>query len=148
MPLSPIDILKSKLMQNLDNNVDRNAFKVEWEKITNNLKFFDFSMDGMLNTYLYYKIATNPKNRLDKELWEVFTNENKTSLEIIHEISKFSISYIKILTLEDKYIYCLKYLRHKIYWNSILATAEFSNYSNIEELKKILVAYYYQNWVA
>ncbi|HIP33203.1 MAG TPA: hypothetical protein EYG89_00370 [Bacteroidia bacterium] len=102
----------------------------------------------MLNTYLYYKITTNPKNRLDKELWEVFQKENKTSLEIVKEIGDFSTSYIKVLTLEDKYIYCLRYLRHKIYWNSILATASFSNYPHIEELKIVLVAYYYQNWVA
>jgi len=33
MPLSPIDILKSKLMQKLDNTEDRNAFKIKWEKI-------------------------------------------------------------------------------------------------------------------
>ena len=148
MPLSPIDILKSKLMQKLDNTEDRNAFKIKWEKINNDLKFSDFSIDWMLNTYLYYKITTNPKNRLDKELWEVFQKENKTSLEIVKEIGDFSTSYIKVLTLEDKYIYCLRYLRHKIYWNSILATASFSNYPHIEELKIVLVAYYYQNWVA
>jgi len=45
MPLSPIDILKSKLMQKLDNTEDRNAFKIKWEKINNDLKFSDFSID-------------------------------------------------------------------------------------------------------
>lgn len=147
MPLSPIDILKSKLMQKLDAE-DRTAFKSKWELINSNLKFSNFDIDGMLTTYLYYKIATNPKSRLDKELWGIFESEGKNSLEIIKEIADFSESYIKVLTLEDKHIYCLRYLKHRIYWVSILTTAVFSNYPHIEELKKILVAYYYQNWVA
>jgi len=72
MPLSPIDIYKSRLMRNLDNEEDRNAFKTKWENINDNLRISDLSIDGMLNTYLYYKKSANPKNRLDKELWEVF----------------------------------------------------------------------------
>lgn len=147
MPLSPIDILKSKLMQTLDNE-DRKAFKSKWELVNSNLIFFNFDIDGMLNTYLYYKIATNPESRLDKKLWEVFENEGRSSLEIIKEISDFSECYIKVLTAEDKNVYCLKYLKHKIYWTSILSTAFFSNYNELEDLKKVLVAYYYQNWIA
>lgn len=147
MPLSPIDILKSKLMQKLDKE-DRSAFKAKWETINSNLKFSNFDIDSMLNTYLYYKIATNPKSRLDKELWEIFEKEKNSSLEIIKEIGDFSESYIKILSSEDKYIYCLRYLQHKIYWNSILATALFTKYQYLEDLKKVLVAYYYQNWIA
>jgi hypothetical protein len=102
----------------------------------------------MLNTYLYYKIATNPKNRLDKELINVFDKENKNSLEIINEIDKFSNSYINILNENDKYIFCLRYLRHKIYWHSILTTSSFVEYKDIDTLKELLVAYYYQNWIA
>jgi len=149
MPLSSIDILKSSLMQKLkDSKEDRLAFKSKWEDINSNLKFADLSIDEMLTTYLYYKIATNPKSRLDKELIKIFDKENKNSLEIINEISKFSQSYIEILTANDKYIFCLKYLKHKIYWNSILSTALFTNYRDIESLKELLVAYYYQNWIA
>lgn len=149
MPLSSIDILKSSLMQKLkDSKEDRLAFKVKWEDINSNLKFADLSIDEMLTTYLYYKIATNPKSRLDKELIKIFDKENKNALEIINEIYKFSQSYIKILTANDKHVFCLKYLKHKIYWNSILSTALFINYRDIESLKELLVAYYYQNWIA
>jgi len=148
MPLSAIDILKSSLMQKLDGKEDRRAFKAKWETINTNLKFASFDLDSMLNTYLYYKISTNPKSRLDKELLTVFNKGSKTSLEIIKEISDFSEAYISILTLEDKNLYCLRYLRHKIYWTSILSTAYFSNYSHMNELKELLVAYYYQNWIA
>ena len=148
MPLSSIDILKSSLMQKLDSKEDRNAFKVTWGKISSNLKFADFDLDSMLNTYLYYKISTNPKSRLDKELLSVFSKEENTALEIAKEISDFSQAYIQTLTANDKYLYCLKYLKHRIYWTSILSTALFSGYPDIFKLKQLLVAYYYQNWVA
>lgn len=149
MPLSSIDILKSSLMQELqDDKEDRNTFKTVWGDINSELKFNDFDIENMLTTYLYYKIATNPKSRLDKELITVFKKEKQDSLEIIDEINKFSKAYIKLLTVNDKHIFCLKYLQHKIYWNSILTTAIFTNYKDIEKLKELLVAYYYQNWIA
>ncbi len=148
MPLSSIDILKSSLMLKLDGKEDRNAFNVKWESINSNLKFANFDLDNMLNTYLYYKLSTNPKSRLDKELLSIFKKENKDALEIVKEISDFSEAYIKTLTSDNKYLYCLKYLKHRIYWASILSTAVFTSYPHIEELKKLLVAYYYQNWIA
>jgi uncharacterized protein with ParB-like and HNH nuclease domain len=149
MPLSSIDILKSSLMQELQNSKeDRNTFKTVWGDINSELKFNDFDLESMLTTYLYYKIATNPKSRLDKELLTVFKKEDKDSLEIINEINNFSKAYIELLTINDKYIFCLKYLKHKIYWNSILTTAIFVNYKDIEKIKELLVAYYYQNWIA
>jgi uncharacterized protein with ParB-like and HNH nuclease domain len=149
MPLSSIDILKSSLMQKLqNNNEDRNIFKTVWGEINSELNFNDFNIEDMLTTYLYYKISTNPKSRLDKELLNVFEKEKTNSLEIVNEIKNFSKSYIKLLIINDKHIFCLKYLKHKIYWNSILATAIFTEYEDIEELKALLVAYYYQNWTA
>ncbi|MCT4697542.1 DUF262 domain-containing protein [Tenacibaculum haliotis] len=148
MPLSSIDILKSSLMVRLSSKEDMTAFKSKWENIISNLKFAELDIDSMLNTYLYYKLASNPKNRLDKELLDIFKKEGKDSLEIIKEISDFSDAYIELYSLQNKYIFCLKYLRHKIYWNAIITTALFENYQDIQELTRLLVAYYYQNWVA
>lgn len=148
MPLSSIDILKSSLMVKLSSKEDMTAFKSKWENIISNLKFAELDIDSMLNTYLYYKLASNPKNRLDKELLDIFKKEGKDSLEIIKEIGDFSDAYIELYSLQNKYIFCLKYLKHKIYWNAIITTALFENYQDIEELTRLLVAYYYQNWVA
>ncbi|UAA39080.1 DUF262 domain-containing protein [Paraneptunicella aestuarii] len=148
MPLSSIDILKSSLMQKLHNKEDRNAFKAKWENISSNLQFSDYDIESMLNTYLYFKLAANPKSRLDKELLGIFEQEGKNALEIIKEIDEFSHAYIKSLNEKCKYLYCLKYLRHRIYWSSILSAAHFSNYGELEKLKHYLVAYYYQNWIA
>jgi len=75
MPLSPIDILKSRLMQKLETKEDRNAFNSKWGQINSDLSFSDFDIDSMLNTYLYYKLSTNPKSRLDKELIQIFKKE-------------------------------------------------------------------------
>jgi uncharacterized protein with ParB-like and HNH nuclease domain len=148
MPLSPLDILKSSLMRELSKE-DRRAFVSKWEKINNNLDMFeDLTFESMLNTYLYYKITTNPRKRLDKELLSVFKKESKNALEIINEISNFANAYIEILTLEDKYMYCLRYLKHKIFWQAIMTTAYFVKYKDIEKLKQLLMAYYYQNWIA
>lgn len=149
MPLSSIDILKSSLMQKIHNNKeDRNTFKTVWSDIDTALKFHDFDMENMLTTYLYYKITTNPHSRLDKELDTVFGKEQKDALEIVNEIYNFSQGYIELFTTNDKYVFCLKYLKHKIYWSSVLATALYVQYKDIEKLKELLVAYYYQNWIA
>ena len=149
LPLSPIDILKSSLMQKLnDSKEDRNSFRSEWENVSKKLGYYDFEFEQMLTIYLYYKITSNPKSRLDKELLAVFSNEKKNSLEIVNEISNFANSYIELLTSQDKYINSFKYLRHEMYWKSILTTAIFNNYEKIEELKEILLAYYYQNWIS
>jgi uncharacterized protein with ParB-like and HNH nuclease domain len=139
MPLSSIDILKSSLMVKLSSKEDMNAFKSKWENVISNLKFAELDIDSMLNTYLYYKLASNPKNRLDKELLDIFKKEGKDSLEIIKEISDFSDAYIELYSLQNKYIFCLKYLRHKIYWNAIITTALFENYQDIQELTRLLV---------
>ena len=148
MPLSSTDILKASLMQKLDSDEDRKTFKRSWEDTISRLQFYNYSLDEMLTTYLSYKIAKNPESRIDKELLSVFEKEKITALEIIKEISDFSKAYIDVLNLQNKHLYCLKYLQHKIYWTSILITAKFTNYKEFDILLTYLVSYYYQNWIA
>lgn len=145
MPLSPIDILKSTLMRVLTEE-QRKAFRSKWEDVNSKLKYADLTMDSLLTTYLYYQIATNPKKRVDKELLDVF--RCKESLTIMYDLDKFADAYITASTDNNKYTYCLMYLQHKIYWTSIIATAITEGYPETEKLKSLLVAYYYQNWVA
>ena len=146
-PLTSVDILKSFLMQRL-NKEDRTAFKATWNSMDVQLENEELSFDEMLTTYLYYKMPANPNKRLDQELIQIFLKEKKGSLQVLYEIDKFSEAYIKTLRKQDKYLYCLKYLPHKTYWTSILSTASLEKYSNINELKSLLVAFYYQNWIA
>lgn len=147
LPLSSTDILKSSLMQKLSKE-DRDTFKAYWESINITIKTLDMNLESILTVYMYYKITSNPKSRLDKELLNVFNIENKSPLEIIKEIKDFSDCYIELMSSKDKIIYCLRYLRHRVYWSSILTCAIYNQYQDIEKLKKYLLAYYYKNWIA
>ena len=61
MPLSSIDILKSSLMQKLqDDKEDRNTFKTVWGDINSELKFNDFDIESMLTTSVSYTHLTLP----------------------------------------------------------------------------------------
>lgn len=146
MPLSSVDILKSYLMQSLDKE-RREAFKTTWQEIMSNLKTMGFSMNDTLNAYLYYAIAKNPKEKLDKELKTYFEKTKQDSIAIIEEIKTFANHYIEIINTKDKHIYCLRYLPNQIYWRSILCAAKMVDYKDYNKLKELLMAYYYQNLI-
>lgn len=151
MPLSSTDILKSSLMQKLKLDEDKKAFKAKWVEIEQSLKYENILLEDMLNSYLYFKIAKNPKFSFDKELSTVFklnSKEAENPIKIIEEIGKYSKYYIEIFTSQNRYINCLKHLPNRIYWISILSSAKFENYKDYDELLKLLVAYYYQNLIA
>lgn len=148
IPLTPVDILKARLMQLLSLQEERKAFSSTWSSIDEYLKNAEFTMDDMLNTYLYYRKAPNSKERLDKALGKIFKEEKQNPIFVVNDLDKFSKSYCGVLTESDKYSYCLQYLNHQIYWRSILVTANFVGYPHIPELKAALVAYFYQNWIA
>jgi len=150
MPLSPVDILKSSLMHKIQgDNEKRKIFKREWDEIINNVNLMsgDVNIEEILTLYLYYKIEGNPKVRLDKALLKHFEKEKMDALDVVYEIKNFANTYHKLLNMQDRYIYLLKYLRHKSYWSSILTTALFVEYEDFDLLKELLVAYYYQNWI-
>jgi uncharacterized protein with ParB-like and HNH nuclease domain len=148
LPLSPMDILKSSLMVDLPEE-DRRSFKRTWEDTANSFNQVEgITFEDMLNTYLYFNSPTKHKKRYDTELLEIFKNQKKTPLDAIYEISEFANTYIEATDASDKYIYMLRYLRHRIYWHSVVATAKYVKYEKYNELLKILVAYYYQNWIS
>ena len=120
-------------MQRLSDE-DRTTFKNSWDNINKKLEQHDLEIENLFTTYLYYIAQSNPKKSLHKELLEIFKGKN--SLEIVYEIGRFADSYIEILISEDKYIYCLRYLKHFVYWQTILTTAKFKNYQNIETPKR------------
>lgn len=150
LALRSTDILKSKLMLNLSKE-DRKTFKTTWNSIEKSV-----DIEDMLNSYLYYLICDNPKTSLDKEILNKYKNEfgaekNIDSLKKIVEIKDFSDAYIKACEVEESHnkdIYLLSYLRHKIYWKSILSTAYFVNYQYTNELINTLVAFYFMHWIA
>ena len=147
LPLSAVDIFKSSLMGKILKEEDRKKLNEDWKGIKTSLEDRDLSIEDMLITYQHYKNPIVQQERLDKILIKKLQEEEQTPLEMIHEIKKFNNSYIEVHEEKNKYIQCLKNLAHKS-WKSILVTAYFNDYKYKESLSHLLVAYYYQSWIA
>ncbi|GAA9468077.1 hypothetical protein HpHA291_12390 [Helicobacter pylori] len=104
-------------------------------------------MEDFFNMYLEYADPSASKERADKGLKKVFKDSKKNACEFIYGVSAFMKSYTDLLKKQDRYIYLLRYLPSR-YWASILTTALYVKYPDFDALKKLLVSYYYQNWIA
>ncbi|MBM0610624.1 DUF262 domain-containing protein [Helicobacter pylori] len=150
-PLSPIDILKSSLMQEIKQDSEkRKDFITTWDKLVEACKSvegIDIDLEDFFNMYLEYADPSSSKKRADKELKKVFKDSKKDACGFIYEISEFMKAYTALLKKQDRYIYLLRYLPSR-YWASILTTALYVKYPDFDALKKLLVSYYYQTWIA
>ncbi len=150
-PLSPIDILKSSLMQEIKQDSEkRKDFITTWDKLVEACKSVegvDIDLEDFFNMYLEYADPSASKKRADKGLKKVFKDSKKDACGFIYEISEFMKAYITLLKKQDRYIYLLRYLPSR-YWASILTTALYVKYPDFDALKNLLVSYYYQTWIA
>ncbi|GAA9742927.1 DUF262 domain-containing protein [Helicobacter pylori] len=150
-PLSPIDILKSNLMQEIKQDSEkRKDFITTWDKLVEackSIEGIDIDLEDFFNMYLEYADPSNSKERADKRLKKVFKDSKKDACEFIYGVSAFMKSYTDLLKKQDRYIYLLRYLPSR-YWASILTTALYVKYPDFDALKKLLVSYYYQTWIA
>ncbi len=150
-PLSPIDILKSSLMQEIKQDTQkREDFKTTWDKLVEACKSvegIDIDLEDFFNMYLEYADPSVSKQRADKGLKKVFKDSKKDACEFIYDVSVFMKSYTDLLKKQDRYIYLLRYLPSR-FWASILTTALYVKYPDFDALKKLLVSYYYQTWIA
>ncbi len=150
-PLSPIDILKSNLMQEIKQDSEkRKDFITTWDKLVEackSIEGIDIDLEDFFNMYLEYAGPSTSKKRADKGLKKVFKDSKKDACEFIYGVSAFMKSYTDLLKKQDRYIYLLRYLPSR-YWASILTTALYVKYPDFDTLKKLLVSYYYQTWIA
>ncbi len=150
-PLSPIDILKSSLMQEIKQDTQkRKDFKTTWDKLVEDCKSvegIDIDLEDFFNMYLEYADPSASKKRADKGLKKVFKDSKKDACEFIYDVSVFMKSYTDLLKKQDPYIHLLRYLPSR-FWASILTTALYVKYPDFDALKKLLVSYYYQTWIA
>lgn len=148
LDLTPADIIKAYLMEPLVNDeVKLNSFIEVWKQIESILNYTDEKMEGILNLYLYYLIAQNPKKSLQDELKREF--KAKDSQKIILDIKKFAQNYSDIINNKsDRFISMLRYLPHNVYWKSILTTAKHLDYKDFDKLKELITKYFYQSWIA
>jgi uncharacterized protein with ParB-like and HNH nuclease domain len=148
LDLTPADIIKAYLMEPLVNDaVKLNSFIEVWKQIESIVNYTDEKIEGILNLYLYYLIAQNPKKSLQDELKKEF--KGKDSQKIILDIKKFAQNYSDIINNKsDRFISMLRYLPHNVYWKSILTTAKHIEYNDFDELKELITKYFYQSWIA
>ncbi|GAA8811971.1 DUF262 domain-containing protein [Helicobacter pylori] len=151
-PLSPIDIFKSNLMQEIKQDSEkRKDFITTWDKLVEACKSIegidDIDLEDFFNMYLEYADPSASKKRADKGLKKVFKDSKKDACEFIYGVSAFMKSYTDLLKKQDRYIYLLRYLPSR-FWASILTTALYVKYPDFDALKKLLVSYYYQTWIA
>ncbi|WQT58910.1 DUF262 domain-containing protein [Helicobacter pylori] len=150
-PLSPIDILKSNLMQEIKQDSEkRKDFITTWDKLVEackSIEGIDIDLENFFNMYLEYADPSTSKKRADKGLKKVFKDSKKDACEFIYGVSAFMKSYTDLLKKQDRYIYLLRYLPSR-FWASILTTALYVKYPDFDALKRLLVSYYYQTWIA
>ncbi len=128
----------------------RKDFITTWDKLVEACKSVegvDIDLEDFFNMYLEYADPSASKKRADKGLKRVFKDSKKDACGFIYEISEFMKAYTALLKKQDRYVYLLRYLPSR-YWASILTTALYVKYPDFDALKKLLVSYYYQTWIA
>ncbi len=100
-PLSPIDILKSSLMQEIKQDSEkRKDFITTWDKLVEACKSVegvDIDLEDFFNMYLEYADPSTSKKRADKGLKKVFKDSKKDACEFIYGVSAFMKSYTDLL---------------------------------------------------
>ncbi|GAA8893557.1 hypothetical protein VN0919_04140 [Helicobacter pylori] len=108
-----------------------------------------FAMETLFSQHLIYLEPKTSKEKMEKRLVTWFNNLNKTPLEYLDVVEDFYNAYCEVLEMQDRHAHLLSYLASD-FWCVILCTSILHRYSQseIEALKKLLVKFYYQNWVA
>jgi len=147
LDLTAADLIKSYLMGNL-NNEDLKTFEQEWIYVDNKSKDIGENITDLLTYYEYYLLASNPRRSLYKELESQFKGKNP--LDVIYEFKKMVDLFSDIDKENPKTVYSLYYLRHDVYWKSILLSAllEEWNSEDVINLTKFLRKFYYLYWMA
>lgn len=147
MDLTSADLIKSYLMSRLKVD-DIPIFESDWIRIESKAKELGETINDLLTYYEYYLLGTNPKRSLHKELEICF--KSRDPKEVIYEFNKLIDYFYDIDSENSKLVYSLMYLRHDVYWKSILITAKMESWSNedIISLEKMLRKFYYLYWIA
>jgi len=147
LDLTAADLIKSYLMSKLDEG-DEKTFEQEWIYIENKSKDLGESLTDLFTYYEYYLLASNPRRNIYKELENQF--KNKDPLSVIYEFKKMLDLFSEIDKEDPKTIYSLYYLRHDIYWKSILLTSLLEDWDHEEVIKlaNLLRKFYYLYWIA
>ncbi|MGL2518106.1 DUF262 domain-containing protein [Helicobacter pylori] len=148
LALNATDIFKGELLKHAKEH-EREEFVSRWNDLSQKCSDNDLKIETLFSWYLTYLNPVTSKEKTEKRLVAWFKNLNKTPLEYLKGVEDFYNAYGEVLEMQDRYAYLLSYVASD-YWRVILCTSLLHCYSNqdIEALKKLLVKFYYQNWVA
>lgn len=151
MDLSPADLIKSFLLSKLGPE-NHDQFMATWREIETLTNTSNETITDLFGYYEYYLLASNPKRSLYDELSVIFEKkihkDKQTPNTIIYDFKKFVENYIEILTSKDKTVFSLFYLRHHVYWKSILTTAKHIDFHDFDKLIILLRRFFYLYWIA
>ncbi|MCQ2823089.1 DUF262 domain-containing protein [Helicobacter pylori] len=162
LPLHAIDVFKVELLKKLANKKDQEEFVSRWsalhQKCSGNESKFPKRKENkreknatetLFSWYLTYLNPVTSGKSMEERLADQFERLNKPPLEYFKGVEDFYKAYCKVLEMQDWHAHLLSYLASD-FWRIILCTSLLHHYSDqdIEALKKLLVKFYYQNWVA
>ncbi len=149
LPLHATDIFKGELLKKLTEEKEQEELATRWENLRQKCLDNGFAMETLFSQHLNYLHPTTSKERMEKRLITWFNNLNKPPLEYFKGVEDFYNAYCEVLKMQDRHAYLLSYLEDN-YWRAILCTSILHDYSEskIEDLKELLVKFYYQYWVA
>ncbi|GAA8867165.1 DUF262 domain-containing protein [Helicobacter pylori] len=162
LPLHAIDVFKVELLKKLAKEKDQENFVSRWnalrQKCLDNESKFPKRKENkreknaaeiLFSWYLTYLHPVTSGKNMEERLADQFERLNKTPLEYLKSVEDFYNAYCEVLEMQDRYAHLLSYLKDN-YWRAILCASILHDYSEskIEALKKLLVKFYYQHWVA
>ncbi|WP_100958102.1 DUF262 domain-containing protein [Helicobacter pylori] len=148
LPLHATDIFKGELLKHTKEH-EQEEFISRWNALSQKCSDNDLAIETLFSWYLNYLNPVTSKEKMEKRLVTWFKNLNKTPLEYLKGVEDFYNAYCEVLEMTDRYAHLLSYKddNHLIV---ILCASLLHRYSEseIETLKKLLVKFYYQDWVA
>ncbi len=148
LALSATDIFKGELLKHAKEH-EQEEFVSRWNALSQKCSDNDLKIETLFSWYLAYLDPVTSKEKMEKRLVTWFKNLNKTPLEYLDGVEEFYNAYCEVLEMQDRYAHLLSY-KDDDYWRVILCASILHGYSEskIEDLKKLLVKFYYQHWVA
>ncbi|QQW85719.1 DUF262 domain-containing protein [Helicobacter pylori] len=149
LPLHATDIFKGELLKKLTEEKEQKEFVDRWEDLRQKCLSNGFAMETLFSQHSTYLDPETSKKRMKIRLNTQFDELQKSPLEYLDVVEDFYNAYCEVLEMQDRHAHLLSYLEDN-YWRAILCASSLHRYSEseIEALKKLLVKFYYQHWVA
>ncbi|WP_240710765.1 DUF262 domain-containing protein [Helicobacter pylori] len=148
LALNATDIFKGELLKHTKEH-EREEFVSRWNALSQKCSDNDLTIETLFSWYLNYLNPVTSGKKMEKRLVTWFKNLNKTPLEYLKGVEDFYNAYVEVLEMSDRYAHLLSY-KDDDHLIVILCASLLHHYSEseIEALKKLLVKFYYQDWIA